>query len=277
MTDMGTGHSNPQAASIGTPAERPVALVTGGARRLGRHIALDLARHGWNIALHYHHSADAATRTLDTLHDLGGRHAGLQADLSAEDQVRDLFTAALGMFGRVDAVINNAAVFDYDDASTFGTMALNKHMGPNLAAPILLTQELHRHVMRRSQGTQGVSINLLDQKLSNLNPDFFSYTLSKSALKTAITLMAQALAPHVRVAGLSPGLTLPSHLQSDAAFERTHRLAPLGGASTPDDISRAVRFILDSPRMTGVDLIVDGGQHLVGMDRDFSMMELDNT
>lgn len=254
--------------------QRPVAIITGAAQRLGRHIAGALAQNGWNIAAHYRSSATQAADTLAYLQSLGGEHCLLQADLADEAQTRRLFADAAAKLGRVDAVINNAAVFDYDDAETFQTEALLTHMLPNLAAPLILTQALHKHLSARSPAAKGVVINLLDQKLSHPNPDFLSYTLSKSALKTATIMLAKALAPQVRVVGISPGLTLPSHMQTDEAFQKTHRLAPLGQGSTPADIIRSVLFVLESPSITGIDLVVDGGQHLLGMARDFSMMDV---
>jgi len=252
---------------------RRVALVTGAARRIGSHIAHVLAENGWNVALHYRSSRSAAAETLESIERLGGQHCILQADLADEGQTRQLFADAVKTLGQVDAVINNAAIFDYDDATTFRTSQLLAHMLPNLAAPVLLSQELHNHLCERDAIAKGVVVNLLDQKLSNPNPDFLSYTLSKSALKAATTLLAQAMAPRVRVVGISPGLTLPSHLQTQPAFEKAHRMAPLEQASSPADIARSVLFLLESPSITGIDLIVDGGQHLVGMDRDFSMLE----
>lgn len=254
-------------------ATRRVAIVTGAAQRIGREVASTLARAGWNIVVHYRKSADEAAQAVGELARHGGRHCRLRADLALESETRMLFAEAVATMGRVDAVINNAALFDYDDAQSFGTSQLLEHMLPNLAAPVILAQELHRHVCERGCG-QGVVVNLLDQKLGNPNPDFFSYTLSKSALKTATTLLAKSLAPLVRVVGLSPGLTLPSHLQTEDEFHSTHRLAPLGQASTPADIARAVLFLLDSPAITGIDLAVDGGQHLQSMERDFSMMDV---
>lgn len=253
-------------------ATRPVALVTGGAKRIGSEIALTLARHGWNVALHYRSSAAEAEQSLRGLEDAGGQHCLVQADLAHEGQTRAMFALAHETLGRVDAVINNAALFDYDDAHSFDSEKLTAHMLPNLAAPVILAQALHRHVTARDAESTGVVVNLLDQKLTNLNPDFLSYTLSKSALKTATMMLAQALAPRVRVVGISPGLTLPSHMQTPEAFEQTHRMAPLNRSSSPSDIARSVLFLLESPSITGVDLAVDGGQHLVGMQRDFSLL-----
>jgi len=253
-------------------ATRPVALITGAAKRIGSHVASTLAEHGWDIALHCRRSRNEAAATLARLEQIGGRHCLVQADLADETQTRGLFAEAVERLGRVDAVVNNAAVFDYDDAASFNTSHLLAHMLPNLAAPVLLAQALHAHLEARGGDAKGVVVNLLDQKLGNPNPDFLSYTLSKSALKAATTLLAQALAPRVRVVGVSPGLTLPSHLQTEQAFAAMHRLAPLEQSSSPEDIARGVLFLLQSPAITGIDLAVDGGQHLVGMKRDFSMM-----
>ena len=143
-------------------------------------------------------------------------------------------------------------------------------MGTNTVAPILLAQALHEHVAARS--ARGAVVNLLDQKLWNANPDFLSYTLSKAALEAANTMLAMALAPQVRVVGVAPGLTLPSHMLSQEKFEQLHRLSPLGHGSTPQDVASAVRFALENGSITGTTLLVDGGQHLMKFDRDFSLM-----
>jgi NAD(P)-dependent dehydrogenase (short-subunit alcohol dehydrogenase family) len=129
---------------------------------------------------------------------------------------------------------------------------------------------LAQHLQAR--GAQGVAVNLLDQKLWNPNPDFFSYTLSKAALREATTMLAQALAPSLRVVGVAPGLTLTSPTMSQEKFEQLHKLAPLGHSSTPEDVAAAVRFALENGSITGTTLLVDGGQHLMKFDRDFSLM-----
>jgi NAD(P)-dependent dehydrogenase (short-subunit alcohol dehydrogenase family) len=136
-------------------------------------------------------------------------------------------------------------------------------------------EALHRHLQigeANKESRRGVVVNLLDQKLYNLNPDFFSYTLTKAALQTANTMMAQALAPLVRCVGVAPGLTMPSHLQTDEDFDRTQALSPLGRASQPQDIASAVLFALNNPAITGSTLVIDGGQHLQAQTRDFSFL-----
>src|SRR5690606_36789332 len=153
------------------------------------------------------------------------------------DAVAALAGAVIEHFGRLDAVVNNAAVFDYDDVGSFSPDKLNQHLLPNLVAPVILARALAQHVQARGIDPTGVVVNLLDQKLWNYNPDFFSYTLSKAALESATTMLAQALAPAVRVVGVAPGLTLISHLQTPEQFERAHKLSPLGQSSKPEDIA----------------------------------------
>ncbi|GAA4324422.1 SDR family oxidoreductase [Pigmentiphaga soli] len=251
---------------------RPVALVTGAARRIGREIALALARAGWDVAVHYAHSRDDALATESALRGLGVRAETFACDLADPQALAGLVTAVESRFGRIDALVNNAAHFDYDDAGSFDAASLQRHMLPNLVAPVVLARELARAVGRRGAQARGVVVNLLDQKLWNYNPDFFSYTLSKAALESATTMLAQALAPAVRVVGVAPGLTMISHLQTPQQFAQTHAMAPLGHGSRPEDIADAVAFALRNPSITGTTLVVDGGQHLVRFERDFSMM-----
>ena len=251
---------------------RPVVLVTGAARRIGREIALAFARAGWDVAVHYATSRDAALETLDALRALGARAEAYACDLADPAAAETLVPAIQAGFGRVDALVNNASTFEYDDVASFDARMLQAHLLPNLVAPVVLARALAADVARRGPDARGAVINLLDQKLWNYNPDFFSYTLSKAALEAATTMLAQALAPMVRVVGVAPGLTMISHLQTPKQFAQTHAMAPLGHASHPEDIAQAVLFAAQNRSMTGTTLLVDGGQHLVGFDRDFSMM-----
>ncbi|MDP3797955.1 MAG: SDR family oxidoreductase [Polaromonas sp.] len=248
----------------------PVVLVTGAARRLGREIALALAAGGWQVAVHYRSSEEDALKTAADCTRLSGASAAFQCDLAQEAGVRALLPRVSAHFGRVDAVVNNASTFEQDNAASFGFAALDKHLHSNTGAAILLAQALHAHVSARN--ASGAVVNLLDQKLWNQNPDFFSYTLSKAALEAAGTMLALALAPQVRVVGVAPGLTLTSHLLSDEQFEARHKLSPLGRSSTPADVAAAVKFALENSSMTGTTLLVDGGQHLMKFERDFSLM-----
>jgi len=241
---------------------RPVVIVTGAARRIGRAIALDLAAHGWDVAVHHHRSGEEeALATVDAARRLGARAEALQADLGDPAQCETLLPRARQLLERVDAVVNNASHFEIDEIASFDPARMERHWRANTAAPILLARAL-------AAAGRGTVVNILDQKLWNPNPDYFSYTLSKAALESATTMLAMALAPAVRVAGVAPGITLPSDLLTGEAFERAHRMTPLGRSSTPEDIAHAVRFVLESPAITGTTIVVDGGQHLLAQPRD---------
>ena len=255
-----------------TPEPRTV-LVTGAARRLGRAIALACAAAGWRVAVHAHTSFHDALETAADCAASTPGSAAFEADLADEDAVRALLPRVLAQLGAVDAVVNSAALFDYDDAASFSHAAMERHWRINTAAPVLLAQALHAHLAEGGAApASGCVVNLLDQKLFNPNPDFLSYTLSKAALHSATTLLAQALAPIVRVVGVAPGLTLTSHLLEPAQFEALHRLSPLGRSSTPEDVASAVVFALGNRSITGSTVLVDGGQHLMKFERDFSLM-----
>lgn len=250
-----------------TTNAQKVALVTGAARRIGRAIALAMARRGWDVAVHYGRSADEALKTVRDIEALGRRAVAVQCDLADEAQVKALLPRAADALkaGPIGCVVNNASLFERDGAADFSLVRLDAHMHANLGAPILLAQALHDAT---PAGSQAVVVNLLDQKLFNLNPDFLSYTLSKAALQTATTMLAQALAPKVRVVGVAPGITLVSGDQTEEGFAKAHSITPLGRSSTPDDVAATVCFAAESPAITGTTLLVDGGQHLIPLQRD---------
>jgi NAD(P)-dependent dehydrogenase (short-subunit alcohol dehydrogenase family) len=259
---------------------RRVALVTGAARRLGRQIALALARDGWDIGVHYATSEEAARQTANDIRALGREAVCLKARLEDEQATGSLVKQLSEQLGPVSGLVNNASRFVHDDIDTVDAASLAAHLLPNLVAPLLLSQAFFR-ALRDTGGAggdadaRGVIINLLDQKLYNLNPDFLSYTVAKAGLAAATTMLAQAMAPRVRVVGIAPGLTFPSYLQDQAAFEQAHaRFSPLKQSSTPADVAAAVVFAMSNGSMTGTVIQVDGGQHLQRMPRDASLMPL---
>ena len=264
---------------MSAPSPLRTVLVTGAAKRLGREIALALAKDGWQVAVHYRDSLEDATKTVADCTALAGASAAFCANLIDETAVRNLLPQVIRQFGRVDAVVNSASTFEHDTSASFSFDALDKHLHSNTGAAIILAQALHAHVLARegtdrapALGPQGVVVNLLDQKLWNQNPDFFSYTLSKAALEAANTMLAMALSPQIRVVGVAPGLTLTSHLLSQEKFESLHQLSLLGRSSTAADVAATVKFAIDNQSLTGTTILVDGGQHLMKFERDFSML-----
>jgi hypothetical protein len=252
-------------------ASRPVALVTGGARRIGRTIGLHLAAQGWDVAVHFHGSSADADSAVAQARSAGAQAHALQADLRDATAAEALVGAAVARFGRLDAVVNNASAFEYDDVAAFGPERLSRHMAVNATAPVVLARALHAHLAAR--GAEGCVVNLLDQQLWSPNPDYFSYTLSKAALQSATTMLAMALAPVLRVCAVAPGLTLGSELIDDAMLERLKTTSLLGRAVDVADIAQAVHFLLGNRSVTGSTLMVDAGFHLVRAERDFPFQD----
>ncbi len=236
-----------------------VALVTGAAVRLGREIALDLGRAGWRVIIHYRQSAEHAAEVVERIKAAGGDAAALMADLSDEDQTSGLISRAAEVLGPVTCLINNAAVFERDSAATMTGQSWDEHMSINLRAPLLLSQGLAEAL---PAGAAGNVINMLDQRVWKLTPEFLSYTVSKSGLWTLTRTLAQALAPRIRVNAIGPGPTLRSKRQSEHHFAAQIAAVPLRRGATTGEICRTVRFILETPSMTGQMIALDGGQHL---------------
>jgi len=261
-------------AASAAAADAPVALVTGASRRIGREIALALARDGYDVVVHYAASRAGAQETVAEIRKLGRRAAPIGCNLAAEPSIRALLDQCAQELGEVSCIVNNASLFEADTAADFQSARLARHMRVNVAAPILLARELHARLARDARGpASGVVINLLDQKLWNPNPDFLSYTLSKAALQAATDLLARALAPIVRVVGVAPGITLPAAGQTAEGFERAARLTPLGRSSTPHDVAQAVVYLARATAVTGTTVLVDGGQHLIPSERDVMFLE----
>ncbi len=235
------------------------ALVTGGAQRIGRAIALALADAGWAVAIHHRSSAGEAEDLANAIRARGGKATALAADLAREDETASLVERAQAALGPLGALVNNASVFERDEALDVTRESWDQHMEVNLRAPFVLSQEFAR---RLPAGRKGAIVNLLDQRVWNLTPHFTSYTLSKTGLWALTRTLALALAPAIRVNGVAPGPVLPSSRQTQAQFDAQARATPLGRATPPEEIAAAVLFLLAAPSVTGQMLALDGGQHL---------------
>lgn len=248
-----------------------VVLVTGAARRIGRALALGFAAKGWDVAVHYGASRADADALVAQIKGLGRRAVALGADLAVEAEAAGLVAACTQALARPVCIVNNASRFVEDTARDVSYETLLAHMAVNVGAPLVLAKALAEatpDAALEDETLRAVVINVLDQKLYNLNPDYLSYTLSKAALQTATITLAQALAPKVRVVGIAPGLTMQSADQTSAEFAQAHRVTPLGRASNPDDVVAAACYLADARGVTGATLVVDGGQHLVPLPRD---------
>lgn len=257
--------------------DAPVVLVTGAAKRIGRQIALTMAECGWDVAVHYGQSRQEALDLVALIEAMGRRAIAVQAELGDEAQVRTLVPQVVLQMGSLRCVVNNASLFEADTALDFSGACLDKHMHANLMAPVLLAQALYAAQIEDAPAGWASVVNILDQKLANLNPDYMSYTLSKAALQTATTTLAQALAPRVRVVGVAPGLSLVSGSQTEAEFALAHSLTPLGQASTAKEVAEAVAYVAQARAITGTTLLVDGGQHLLPSHRDVMFLTQQKT
>lgn len=250
--------------------ERPRALVTGAARRLGRAMALDLAGSGWDVAIHYNGRSDEAEQTAAEARALGAATVTLRADLLSEDQTGSLVErAARGLGGPLALLINNASLFENDDVTTVTRQSWDRAIDSNLRAPVRLTRDFAAQAPRARTDSAGEPvaqacvINMLDQRVWKPTPFFMSYSLAKSALYTFTRTAAQALAPDVRVNAIGPGPTLMADRQSPDHFARQRQACVLGRGADPEDIVQAMRFILSCKAFTGQMLAIDGGQHLI--------------
>ena len=241
------------------PNDVATVLITGAGQRIGRALALDFAGRGWQVAISYSTSGQAAQKLATEIETAGGRALALKADLNDPDEVAGLIPACAEGLAAPDCLVNNASIFEHDDIAGLNMESWRHHLSVNLQAPVFLAQAFAAAL---PDGAKGNIINIIDQRVWRLTPRFFSYTISKSGLWTATQTLALALAPRIRVNAIGPGPTLPSPRQSDDAFDRQRRATPLGYGPTLDEICRAARFILDAPSMTGQMIALDGGQHL---------------
>lgn len=235
------------------------ALVTGGAKRLGRAMVEALAADGWAVAIQARDSTDAGIILADSVVRAGGRAVVLECDLACESDVNGLIARAESALGPVGCLVNNASVFEMDTIETATRASWDRHLEPNLRAPFVLSQ---RFAQALPDDAHGVIVNMLDQRVWNLTPYFASYTVAKAGLWTLTRTLALALAPRIRVCGIGPGPALPSARQSAADFDRQCRQTPLQHGTSPEEIAMALRFILAARSMTGQMIALDGGQHL---------------
>jgi len=241
-----------------SPASR-AALVTGGAQRIGRAIALALAQAGYAVALQARQSRAEADRLAAEIVAAGGRAAVVIADLADHAAVLRLVPDATAAVGALTLLVNNAAEFEPDEVGRLDCARFDRHFAVNLRAPIFIAEAFAAAL---PAGAHGAIVNLLDQRVFKPTPRFFSYGLTKSALHVATTTLAQALAPRIRVNAVAPGPTLPSPRQDAQAFARQVHALPLDRGPTPQDIADAVLYLAAARSVTGVTIAVDGGQHL---------------
>ncbi|MDA8523895.1 SDR family oxidoreductase [Alphaproteobacteria bacterium] len=239
-------------------------LITGAGKRIGRALAEALATDGWAIAAHYAGSKSEAEALIAEITDKGGKAEALQADLRDAAAVQTLVADAAAALGPLTALINNASTFERDTAHTLTAESWDTHLNANLRAPALLMRDFaNQAALQDGSVADACIINITDQRVDRLTPDFTSYTVSKTGLATLTETFAQALAPqHIRVNAIAPGPTLPNPRQAQAEFDKQASLVPLGHGATPDDIVAAARYILTARAMTGQTLMQDGGQHL---------------
>jgi NAD(P)-dependent dehydrogenase (short-subunit alcohol dehydrogenase family) len=245
--------------ALPTPPMPKAALVTGGARRIGRALVLALAGNGFAVAIHHHRSHKEAEALTAEIVQAGGKAVALMADLADEGAVAELLPRAAAVLGPIGCLVNNASIFENDTVTTTSRDSWDRHLAINLRAPFVLMQSFARHLPAEAGG---LIVNLLDERVWNLTPFFVSYTLSKAGLWTLTRTMALALAPRIRVNGIGPGPTMPSPRQTPRQFLDRCRKMPLRRGTSPDEIAAALRFILAAPALTGQMIALDGGEHL---------------
>ena len=244
------------------------ALVTGAGKRLGRAMAIYLAGRGHDVAVHYSTSKDEAESVAQEIRALGRKAECFQADLLVELQAQALIPAVTAALGPLTVLVNNASIFEYDRIDTATRESWDRHIESNLRAPYVLTQGFARQcppAITDENGeplAQGLIVNMVDQRIRKLTPEFSTYTIAKMGLWALTQTAAQGLAPHVRVNAIGPGPTLQGIRQTGDHFARQRAATVLGRGANPADITAALGFFLDSPAVTGQVIAVDGGQHL---------------
>ena len=240
-------------------------LVTGAGRRLGRAIALDFAKRGWRVGIHCHASSAEAMELVAEIGQRGGKAEVFAADLRQLESLEPLIEACAAALGPPTCLINNAARYGWDSLATLDGESWQAHLDVNLRAPIFLAQAFAKALPEAETGNV---INLIDQKVLHLDPEYFSYTIAKAALWTATQTMAQALAPRIRVNAVAPGPVLKGEAQSEVSFQREVRATLLQKPVDEADVTAAIRFLLDTSSITGQMIALDAGQHLAWQGKD---------
>jgi NAD(P)-dependent dehydrogenase (short-subunit alcohol dehydrogenase family) len=256
------------------------ALITGGAKRLGREMALYVAARGYDVAVHYASSQAAADEVVAEIQALGCKAKALPADLLIEAEVQELLpAAAAALGGPITCLINNASIFEYDTLETATRTSWDRHIESNLRAPFVLSQAFAAQLPKAQMDAnneplaQGLIVNMIDQRVRKLTPEFASYTIAKMGLWALTQTAAQALAPHVRVNAIGPGPTLQGARQTLEHFQKQRENTVLTRGANPSDITAALGYFIDAPAITGQLLCVDGGQHLVWQTPDILGIE----
>ncbi len=247
-------------------------LVTGGAHRLGRLICQQFAKDGWQVWCHAQNSMAAAEALCQELVAQGGMAQAVQADLAVAADRQRMMAQIVAQAGPLDCLVNNASSFEPDSARDFDEEALSTQLEVNLIAPLALSRLMAQSLPSNAASGARSIVHVLDQKVFNLNPDYFSYTVSKLALERSVALQAQALAPHIRVCGVAPGLMFLSGPQTQANFDQASQVNLLKRAIDPTQVAATCLFMANNPALTGVTLAVDNGQHLVPLARDVMFM-----
>ncbi|MGO4571346.1 SDR family oxidoreductase [Microvirga sp. 2TAF3] len=247
-----------------------IALVTGGARRIGRCLVERLAREGYAVAIHCNRSVTEAEKVADNVRASGGRAAVVQADLSDAGEVGRLVGRAVDALGPLTLLVNNASEFEPDEVETLTQERWDRHFSINLRAPAFLARDFANQM---PPDREGCIVNIIDQRVWKPTPQFFSYTLTKSALLASTRTMAQALAPRIRVNAIGPGPTLANERQEEEDFAKQNRALLLRRGGTPEEIGDAVMYLARARSVTGQMIAVDGGQHLAWETPDVTGMK----
>ncbi len=252
---------------------KKMVLITAGAKRLGRNIAETLVEDGWTIALHYNSSKIQAEETAHFLSKKGGKVSIFRADFINFDQGEELIKQLSKKENNWCGLINNASLFKYDHGTNYNYKDFDDHMKINFHMPALLTKGLYNNIKKRKKKSSkfNVVINMIDAKIFGLNPDYFSYTLSKLSLYDLTKMAALSYAPFLRVNGIAPGITLPAPGQNEKDFKKSHKKNLLKKSSTVEEVIMALRFLINSPSITGHISLLDGGAHLSPSKRDVAL------